>query len=150
MLPFDLIGQPGPDAALALLGPARDLPLLVVYHGELARRAFLKRILGAAGYREPGRQLHLLEWPADRSLDLSGLIRRLGVHRVILFGYTPDLLGLHLHVANYTPVTLAGVSYLFADSLSYIEETKAEGDNRPAAALWNSIREHFLAPDPLT
>ena len=146
MLPFTLIRQPEVVRALDQLGPARDLPLLVLYHGELARRAFLQRILGAAGYRDPGNQLHLLEWPADQPLDLSGLARHLRASKVILFGYDPARLGLHFRVANYFPVTVAGVTYLHADSLEYIEQTKADGDNRPAAALWNAVREAYLAP----
>lgn len=143
MLPFNLIGQPECADALARLGPGRDLPLLVVYFGELARRAFLQRILAAAGYRNPGSELHLLEWPADQPLDLSGLTRTLGVSRVILFGYAPARLGLHLEVANYFPVTLGGVTYLLADSLEFIEQAKSEGDNRPAGALWNAIKADF-------
>ena len=145
MLPFTLIGQPDASEAVRRLGPARDLPLLVLYHGELARRAFLQRILGAAGYREAGEQLHLLEWPADRHLDLSGLIRQICVSKVILFGYEPARLGLHFGVANYFPVTVGGITYLLADSLEYIEQTKEQGDNRAASALWNGVKDSFLA-----
>ncbi|WP_116106673.1 hypothetical protein [Lewinella sp. IMCC34191] len=143
MLPFRLIGQPEYRQALQQLSPERQLDLLVVYHGELARRAFLGRILAAAGYRDPGTQLHLLEWPASDDLDLTGLIRELKVTKVILFGYTTDRLGLHIDVANYFPVSLAGVTYLLADGLEYIEQTKDAGDNRAAGALWKAIQQDF-------
>ena len=146
MLPFQLIGQPDYDAALQKLGPARDLDLLVLYHGELSRRSFLGRILGAAGYRDPGTELHLLEWSAAEDLDLRGLIRQLGVSKVILFGYPVDRLGLHFSVANYFPVTVGEITYLLADSLEFIEQQKTAGDNRPAAALWNAIKDSFLQP----
>ena len=129
MLPFTLIGQPGIDAALEKLSPDRDRPLLVMYHGELARRAFLGRILKAAGYDEPGTQLHLLEWPAAEPLDLTGLARRIGVVKIILFGYEPKHLGLHFNVANYFPVTVAGCTYMLTDSLEFIESSK-EGRGR--------------------
>lgn len=132
------------DAALAKLGPAQDLELLVVYHGELERRAYLGRILGAAGYDEPGSQLHLLEWPAGEALDLASLMRRLGVSKVILFGYELGDLGLHLQVANYFPILIGGTTYLVADSLEFIEQAKDGGDNRPAGALWNAIKSSFL------
>ncbi|WP_420461214.1 hypothetical protein [Neolewinella sp.] len=143
MLPFNLIGQPEVGPALEKLGPARGLELLVVYHGELSRRAFLSRILAAAGYDAPGEQLHLLEWPADQDLDLTGLVRALGVTKVMLFGYELAGLGLHFEVANYFPLEVGGVTYLIADSLEYIEEAKAGGDNRAAGALWNGMKERF-------
>ena len=144
MLPFTLIGQPDNAAALEKLSPARNLDLLVVYHGELALRTFLQRILGAAGYKDPGTQLHLLEWPADVALDLSTLVRTLGVSKVILFGYDLPRLGLHLEVANYFPIEIAGTTYLIADSLEYISQTKEAGDNTAAGALWGGMKEAFL------
>ncbi|NJB86603.1 hypothetical protein GGR26_002371 [Lewinella marina] len=143
MLPFNLIGQPERSDALARLSPARDLPLLVVYYGELSRRAFLQRILAAAGYRDPGTELHLLEWPLDQPLDLAGLVRELAVTKVILFGYDPGRLGLHFEVANYFPLQLGGVRYLLADSLEFIEQTKEAGDSRAAGALWNAVKQGF-------
>ena len=144
MLPFTLIGQPNNAVALEKLSPARDLNLLVVYHGELVLRSFLQRILGAAGYKDPGTQLHLLEWPQDTPLDLAALVRTLGVDKVILFGYDLPQLGLHLEVANYFPITVAGTTYLVADSLEYIAQTKEVGDNQAAGALWGAMREGFL------
>ena len=143
MLPFNLIGQPEVAAALEKLGPARNLELLVLYYGELSRRAFLSRILAAAGYKEPGTQLHLLEWPVDQSLDLIGLVRKLGVKKVILFGYRLPELGIHFEVANYFPLEVAGVTYLIADSLDFIEDAKLGGDNRAAGALWNGVKDRF-------
>ena len=138
-----LTGQPGYADALDRLGPARDLPLLVLYHGELERRAFLLRILSAAGYPEPGTQLHLLEWSPTTPLDLAGLLRACGARQVILFGYEPAPLGLHFSVSQYFPVEVAGVRYLLADSLEFIETTKAAGDNRAAGALWKGVQDGF-------
>ncbi len=144
MLQFDLIGQPDTDKVLGQLGPARDLDLLVLYYGELTRRAFLARILGAAGYKDPGTQLHLLEWPVAEDLDLTGLVRRLGARKVLLFGYDPARLGLHVQVANYFPLTLGGLTFLLADSLEFIEQTKEGGDNRAAGALWTAVKADFM------
>ena len=146
MLPFRLTGQPAYAGALEQLSPDRNRDLLVLYHGELARRAFLGRILGAAGYRQPGEDLHLLEWPVTDDLDLAGLVRNLRARKVILFGYAAERLGLHFRVANYFPLTVAGVNYLFADSLEHIERTKEEGDNRAAGALWKAIQQAYCKP----
>lgn len=139
-----LVAQPDHRAALATLGPARDLPLLVLYHGELARRAFLERVLNAAGYDAPGTQLHLLEWPPAGPLDLAALVRELGVSQVLLFGYEPAALGLHFRVQQYFPLPVGGVRYLLADSLEFIEDSKERGDTAAAGALWNAVREGFL------
>ncbi len=144
MLPFDLIGQPAFDRALDQLGPRRDLGLLVLYYGELERRVFLARILAAAGYAEPGKQLHLLEWPPVAPLDLTGLARRLGTTHVLLFGYDLAALGLHFEVANYFPLTVGPTTYLVADSLDFIEQTKAAGDHRAAGALWTAVKQSFM------
>ncbi len=143
MLPFQLIAQPGYGEALERLGPDRNLDLLVLYYGELSLRTFLGRILAAAGYKEPGKELHLLEWLPAAKLDLAGLIRQTGATKVVLFGYAPARLGIHIDAANYFPVTVAGITYLFADSLEYIQQTKEGGDNRAAAALWVAIKQDF-------
>ena len=142
MFPFpDLtpIGQPDYADALAALGPARDLPLLVLYHGELPRRAFLEKVLTAAGHADPAREVHLLDWPATTPLDLSGLVRELNVSTVYLFGYDLPALGLHFEVGQYFPLAVGGVTYLVADSLEFIEDSKERGDNRAARSLWAAI-----------
>ncbi len=141
-----LTAQPDYHAALERLGPARDLPLLVLYHGELIRRAFLLKILNAAGYDDPGQQLHLLEWPLGEPLDLAGLLRETCAVQVMLFGYELADLGLHFSVSQYFPVEISGTSYLIADSLEFIETTKEEGDTRAAGALWTAVKAQFLRP----
>jgi|GEM_PF-1661635 len=145
---IDLIGQPDYREALRQLSPdaVEGVDTLVVYDTDLD---FLTRVLNAAGYAAPGRQLHLLHWsPTDGALDLTGLVRHLKIRRILLFGQDAKALGLHFHVADYFAVEVAGVIYLKAPSVEMIATAKANGDNGPAAALWRGVKEYFVRQDP--
>lgn len=137
-----LISQPDNAATALQLSERTDLPLLVVYDGELP---FLERVLAAAGYDEPAHQLHLLRWTTDdEDLQLAQIVRRLRVKRVMLFGQDLRALGLHFTVAPYFPVDVARVTYLVAPSAQLIAEAKAAGNNGPAGNLWRAIKARFL------
>lgn len=137
-----LIGLPDNAAALAALDASAGHELLVLYDGNLD---FLARVLNAAGYDSPAEQLHLLEWTQEKGgLDLSALIRQLGVSKVILFGQRLPDLGLHFLEYPYAPVEVAGCRYLVAQSVDVIAQAKANGNNKPAGALWGSIKDGFL------
>lgn len=137
-----LTGLPDNATALSTLNTDADHDLLVLYDGNLD---FLSKVLNAAGYDAPADQLHLLEWTADSGgLDFSTLIRQLGVTKVILFGQRLSSLGLHFLEYPYAPVEVAGCRYLVAQSVDVIAQAKAGGNNKPAGALWGSIKDGFL------
>lgn len=141
---IDLIGQPDYQDALAKLSPEAvvGVDTLVVYDADYD---FLERVLNAAGYDDPSLQLQLLEWsPAAGSLDLAGLLRRLRIKRVLLFGQDAAALGLHFTVAEYFPVAVAGVTYLVAPSVETISAAKASGNNGPAGSLWRGVKAAFM------
>lgn len=125
--------------------PATDIDLtarhhlLVLYDEDLP---FLQRVLKAAGYAEG--EFHAITWPAGEPLNLSLLIRKLGVNKIILFGQDLPALGLHFQLAPYYPVTLANRTYLVAEPISSITAAKAKGNNTPAAALWRALQQGFL------
>lgn len=143
---FSLIGQPDYAAALRKLPPeaVAGVDTLIIYDADYD---FLARVLGAAGYDDPKLQLHLLEWsPTEGGIDLAGLLRRLAIRRVMLFGQDAAALGLHFQVADYFPVAVAGVTYLRAPSVTLIAEAKARGDNGPAGGLWRGVKAAFMRP----
>lgn len=140
---IDLIGQPGYADALRQLSPSAvaGVDMLVIYDTDFE---FLARVLGAAGYDDPKLQLQLLEWaPTSGPLDLTGLIRRLQIKRVLLFGQNLKSFGLHFEVADYFPVQVAGVTYMKNPSAGEIAAAKANGDNGPAGALWRGVKASF-------
>lgn len=139
---FRLIGQPDWRSLPGDLVSSPQKEMLILYGGN---RSFLERIFGAAGYDQPGEQLHLLEWtPEAGGLDLAGIARRLSVKKIILFGQDLPSLGHHFLLTDYFPAEIAGRSYLTAPPLATIKEAKEAGDNRPAAALWKAIQNGFL------
>jgi len=141
---LDLIGQPDYHEALRGLAPnaAAGVDLLVIYDGALD---FLTRVLNAAGYDDPPLQARLLEWtPKKGGIDLAGLVRHLGIKRVLLFGQDAAALGLHFQVVDYFPVEVSGVTYLRAPSAGQIAEAKANGDNGPAGALWRGVKAGYV------
>ena len=137
-----LIAQPDNAGVDLQLTDRQDLDLLVVYDAELP---FLERVLGAAGYKEPAHELHLLRWTAaDGGLQLARIVRRLKVSRVMVFGQDAAALGLHFMVAPYFPVGLGGVTYMLCPSVKSIADAKAAGDNGPAGALWRGVKAGFM------
>jgi hypothetical protein len=143
---IDLIGQPDYADALRQLSPnaVAGVDTLVIYDADLA---FLSRVLNAAGYDDPALQLQLLAWSPDQgSIDMAGLVRRLKISKVMLFGQELKGLGLHFNVADYFPVEVSGCTYLVCPSVATIAEAKANGDNGPAGALWRAVKTKFMKP----
>lgn len=124
--------------------PAR--PLLVLYDPATENQEFLHSILKAAGYQSPETEAWLLAWPRQQSLDLAALLRHLGTQQLMIFGLDLPPLGLHLQLAPYVPVQLAGNWYLLADGLAEIQAEKAAGKTAKAAALWKAIKSQFMYP----
>lgn len=147
MLNFDLIAAPRYAAARQQLpDPPAESALLVLYDEGYD---FLAKVLTAAGYRDLPDGVHLVVWSAaEEGLDLLALARELNAHRLLLFGQDPARLGLHLQLANFFPVTVAGRRLMLCPSLPQIAAAKAAGDNGPAAALWRGLQNGFLADGP--
>ncbi|MEM9930470.1 MAG: hypothetical protein AAF840_11670 [Bacteroidota bacterium] len=141
---IELIGQPGFAEALRHLAPkaVAEVDMLVIYDTNFE---FLARVLNAAGFEDPQVELHLLPWTEEQGgVDLAALLRHLQVNRVILFGQDLSALGLHFQIADYFPVSIAGVTYLKVPSVDFIATAKAKGDNGPAGALWRAVKAGFM------
>ncbi|OAV42614.1 hypothetical protein [Lewinella sp. 4G2] len=116
--------------------------VLIVYDEGLD---FIQRVLAAAGYDQPGEQIHFLQAAKDDEdgLDLSGLIHRLEVNKICLFGQDLPKLGLHFSVSPYFPLKLAGRTYMTCPSAATIAADKERGDNKSSRALWGGIKQAF-------
>ncbi|MEO0733464.1 MAG: hypothetical protein AAFZ52_11555 [Bacteroidota bacterium] len=134
---ISLIDQ-GEDQTPVLPGPRE---VLVLYVSE---SDFVERVFKAASYTNPQEELALLAWEPGKSLLLAQLVRRLGANKVVLFGQDLKALGLHFRVAPYFPVTVAGCTYLVAESDVEIAAAKAAGNNGPAGRLWRALQNGFI------
>ena len=132
------------NAALAEheLSPDPGKSLLVIYESDLP---FLSKVLAAAGYKDVDNDLHILRHEADDpSLDLSALLRRLGVDKVMLFGQELSALGLHFHIAHYAPLTIGAATYMVCPGLAEIAAAKQAGNKTPSVNLWRGVQAAFL------
>lgn len=125
---------------IAASSPPRQL---LVLYPDGNNEDFLHGILRACGYASPSEEAWLLPWPSDKPLDLTALIRYLGSKKLMLFGQQLPNLGLHLNLANYSPVKIVDTWYVQADDLDTIRDEKNAGQTQKAAALWQAIKTHF-------
>lgn len=144
---MDLVAQPD-NSLLAeqVVEPHPEKRLLVIYDSNLP---FLERVLGAAGYKNPKDELHLIRHESgEEPFDLASLLGRLEVSEVILFGQELAGLGLHFQIARYAPVRIADRLFMVCESVEKISSAKEKGNNQPAAALWKGIKAAFLKEKP--
>ncbi|MEM9836398.1 MAG: hypothetical protein AAF828_07845 [Bacteroidota bacterium] len=140
---FELISQPAEPANSCVADPNKSL--LVIHRAGAERKAFLFNVLKAAGYDAPETQIHQITTElTDLKGDVSTLIRRLGVQRLLIFGLPLASLGLRLQIAPYVPVKINHCWLMVGDDLSIIEREKAAGNTQKAAALWKAIKASFL------
>lgn len=144
---MDLIAQPD-NSLLAeqVVEPHPEKRLVVIYDSNLP---FLERVLGAAGYKNPTDELHLIRHErGDEPFDLASLLGRLQVSEVICFGQELASLGLHFQIAEYATVRIADRLFMICGSVEKISSEKEKGNNQPAAALWKGIKAGFMKEKP--
>ena len=125
--------------------PEAEKCLVVIYDGSLP---FLLKVLRAAGYQRPEEQTYLIQrTAADAPLDLTGLLERLAMRRVMLFGQVLPELGIHFHLAYYFPATVGGRTYMCCEGVETIAAAKDRGNNQAAGALWRGIQRAFLCEE---
>lgn len=61
--------------------------------------------------------------------------------RILVFGFTPERIGLHAEIPLYQPTVFYGAEFLFSESLSVLAPDK----NRKGL-LWQALQHLFLSP----
>lgn len=105
---------------------------------EPVYREFLLKILAAA-------QLHLEKdlllavLPDAEPVALLPALREKHPEHVLVFGFAPAQLGLHLETVLYRPFAFYGTSLLFSESLAVLEPDKIK-----KSQLWRALQTMFL------
>lgn len=114
--------------------------VLVVYREEpqfAGAVPFLEKILGAAKVNLQEDTLHIV-LPEQDVLALGVFIREKQPAQVLVFGFSPAQLGIHLHLTPYEPAVLNDSILLFSDALSVLEP-----DKLLKTKLWNALQQIF-------
>lgn len=143
---FDLFVVPERDQHTINAQGQGSKRLLVVFEPndepeELSR--FLAKVLQAAKI-DMNEDAYLLPLHVEEKLNLSAFCQDKDIRQVIIFGLSPDNLGLHYNYKRYTPFVFRNRTYLIADSLPAIYEERQAGGKRMSGALWKALKEVFL------
>ncbi len=110
---------------------------LVYNASESEQLPFLAKILAAVEL-DMKEDVIALTSTDKQSFSLSDLSSELSFKRVIVFGFSPQHIGLQVQFQKYQIYTLGGIQYLFADNLELIESTKAK-----KGLLWGALQQMF-------
>lgn len=106
--------------------------------GSVAAEPFLSKILAAANLNLAQDTL-LIDCPEPGGLRLLPVLKSRQPTHVLVFGATPELLGLRLQAPLYQAFYFYNTTFLFADKLSLLEPDK----NRKGQ-LWRALQGIFL------
>lgn len=130
-----------------------DLDLLKAGEGSFARkvlvllptreaqnntyRDFLAKVLAAAGLLL-AQDVLLVPLPEHGLPPISGLLAQKQAEKVLVFGFKPDALGLHLEIKAYQPFHFLQADWLFSESLAMLEPDKTK-----KGQLWTGMKALF-------
>lgn len=98
---------------------------------------FLTKVLGAVQL-DMKQDVLTLASPDGQSFSLSDVCADRPLKKAIIFGFSPQYIGLQVQFQKYQLYTIGEIQYLFADSLQDIESTKAK-----KSLLWGALQQMF-------
>ncbi len=104
---------------------------------EIEKLPFLAKIL-AAVQLDIKDDVITISSTIKQSFSLSDLSDELSLKKVIIFGFSPQHIGLQVQFQKYQLYTIGSIQYLFADKLELIEQTKAK-----KGLLWGALQQMF-------
>lgn len=128
------------DAEKRVAGDSTSSLLLVISEAEMLQdslQTLAANILRAAGIDSLNAVQLLSVTPSD-TFSLASLLRTRGIRRCIVFGAKPQALQLHIPHIRYKTFALGGVQFVFSDSLSEIQHSKALKKE-----LWLALQQLF-------
>lgn len=145
---FDLYGRGGIEDLCDRVTGRGQRSVLVIYATTPEKQAgdqvYLHTILQAAGFNPVEEGVYLLAVDSTVSFSLTDLARRLEARYILLFGLDSSQTGLRAQIPFYTPVSLAGNTYLSAHSLATIKAERERGIKQKAGELWNALKQLFV------
>lgn len=145
-LDFELFASPDKQLQSSDLTGNGGRGIFIAYEidaTEKKRLEYLKKILAAAKI-DMEQDVTTLSIQSGESIFLNAGAFSTAPRYTILFGVHPRQLSLNFQLPTYTPVTYQGMTYLWVDSLSTIQEERLAGKNQKAGALWLALKQIFL------
>lgn len=102
-----------------------------------AYRDFLAKVLAAAGL-SLAQDVLLVPLPTDDLPPISRLLAQKQAEKVLVFGFKPDTLGLHLEITSNQPFHFLQADWLFSESLATLEPDKTK-----KSQLWAGMKALF-------
>jgi hypothetical protein len=139
--PDDLLFLAPDQSAQALFagGFARKILLLVQAEPQFpGNQDFLVKILAAAQVN-PEKDTLWATVDIHTSISLTPVLKLKQPDQILVFGFTPQMLGLQVDIPLYRPTDFYGTTWLFAEALSVLEPDKAR-----KGMLWKSLQQLFL------
>ncbi len=129
-----------PDEARPEEGDGSFAKRILVIHaiGSQHELDFLSKVLAAAQL-DMSRDTLRFALPPGQIFDLRGIANAKSPTHVLVFGVSPDQLGLTLNAPLYEPFEFYGAAYLFAEDLAILEPDRAK-----KGSLWQALRQLFL------
>ena len=120
-------------------GFARKILLLVHAEPQFpGNQDFLVKILAAAQVN-PEKDTLWATVDINTPLSVTPLLKLKQPDQILVFGFTPQMLGLQVDIPIYRPTDFYGATWLFAESLSILEPDKAR-----KGMLWKALQQLFL------
>jgi len=116
--------------------PVKIIVVLSVQDDEGLIEGLLKNILKAVKI-DIDNEVHIIQ-VSDISINILDLIKDLKLEKILCFGANPSMLSMNLNPQLYHPMHIADTTFLFAESLSYIEAHK---DRKKI--LWDNLQSIF-------
>jgi hypothetical protein len=103
---------------------------------------YLEKLLTAAKI-ELRRDTSYLETTAEAAPPFSKLIRAYPLQYLLVFGIPPDALGLNVNWGYHVPLSLNGITLLFAHPLAVYETESKQGVSTNRAPMWYAVKQLF-------
>lgn len=99
---------------------------------------FLVKILAAAQVN-PEKDTLWTSVPVNISVGLTPTMKLKQPEHILVFGLTPQMLGLQVDIPLYKPTDFYGATWLFSEALSVLEPDKSR-----KGLLWKALQQLFL------
>jgi hypothetical protein len=103
---------------------------------------YLEKLLSAAKIALQ-RDTCYLETRLEAAPAYFKLTRAYPITQLLVFGLPPEALGLHINWALHIPLSLNGITLLFAQALEVYETESRQGVSTNRAPLWHAIKQLF-------
>lgn len=144
---FDIILPPSPlDVKSRALG-ANEKRIMILFECDKDnfkdQEAYLEKILAAAKINLQKDTVYF-NLTDKESISFQQLNQIYTPNYLLLFGLSPDRIGLQVNYQPYTPFVFQSKQLLFVDALGAILEEKQRKERQMAGLLWKNLQAMFL------